>query len=92
MIGKKDGGQRPISVGQVYRSLAGRCLVKVYKAETIQALGANQTAMQSNGTTKTAMAIQTHLEQHPEFIAMALDAKNAFNSVDREIMLEQNPR
>ena len=68
--------------------LAGRFLMKVYNAEAIQALGAHQTAMQSNGTTKTAMAIQTHLEQHPEFVAMALDAKNAFNSVDREIMLE----
>ena len=45
MIGKKDGGQRPIAVGQVYRRLAGRFLVKVYKEEAIQALGANQTAM-----------------------------------------------
>ena len=39
MIGKKDGGQRPISVGQVYRRLAGRFIVQVYKKEVIEAMG-----------------------------------------------------
>ena len=37
-IGKKDGGVRPIAVGELIRRLAGKCLVKRYQAACVPTL------------------------------------------------------
>ena len=42
----------------------------------------------SNGTTKVAAAVQATLEAHPNFVCMALDASNAFNSICRRAVLK----
>jgi len=85
MIKKKPKGQRPISIGHALRRVAGRFLMRRKKPQIIQHFGATQMASgSSNGTTKVAMTVQTHLERYKDLLLLKLDASNAFNSVNRK--------
>ena len=89
MIKKKPTGQRPIAVGETLRRVAGRFLSQWLKEEAIQALGPDQTAMQSNGTTKMVFAVRNTMERHKHFVGIFPDAKNAFNTLSRRSAVVQ---
>jgi len=59
------------------------------KQDAIKALGPHQTALQSNGTTKTVFAVRNTLERHGHFIGLFPDAKNAFNTLSRKSAISQ---
>ena len=84
LIPKENGGVRPIVVGE--------CLTRLITAMVLKTA---ETAIQHhllpyqlgcgvpNGTDTTCMTVQSILDLHPDWIAIKLDVRNAFNTFER---------
>ena len=87
---KPGGGVRPIAAPSLLRRLAGRLLVNTRKAELASALGRHQYAVGTAAGTETlAHTARALTEADPTLVLLALDAKNAFCSANREACLQQ---
>ena len=87
---KKDGGIRPIAVGQTLRRLVAKCLSR----RVAVTVGADLVPLQLGcgvplGCEAAAHATRQYLHHMPQYhLLLKLDFRNAFNSLRRYKMLE----
>ena len=91
-LSEKDGGIRPIAIGDVYRRLTGKCLSSLVKEEANCFFLPAQCACAPGGGEAVVHAWRHLMEEfknNPEFIGMKIDFVNAFNSVKRIVLLNE---
>ena len=90
-IGKKDGGLRPIAVGFVWRRLAAKVACRHITDRCATLLSPHQLGMGIAGGAEAAVhAARIFLENRlPNQIMLKIDFKNAFNSIRRDVILEE---
>ena len=91
-LSKKDGGIRPIAIGDIYRRLTGKCLSFLVKAEANHFFLPTQCVCASGGGEAVIHAWRLLMEEfknNPEFIGMKIDFINAFNTVKRLVLFER---
>jgi hypothetical protein len=90
-ISKKDGGVRPIAVGEILRRLASKCCCSLIQARAQEYFAPLQVGVGTRGGTEALIhATASLLEEHghcDKFVLLKVDFKNAFNMVDRSKML-----
>ena len=88
-LGKKDGGVRPIAVGETIRRLAGKILVSRYQSDLSQQFRPFQLGVgQKGGSEIIIHRIRDWLQSAgSDEVLLQLDFKNAFNSLSRAQML-----
>ena len=89
-IEKPSGGLRPIAVGDVFRRLAGKLLMDVVVAKTIEHLRLGQVGVHvpnAAGTAARKVRLWTQ-NVKPDEVLLQVDMRNAFGSVDRRKMLD----
>lgn len=88
---KKDGGVRPIGIGESFLKVAGTAaLLMIPPAAKSELLGSFQFAYGRPGAAESAVhAIRSHLASSPLSIAIALDIRNAYAERSREAMLNE---
>ena len=94
MIGlsKKDGGIRPIAIGDVYRRLTGKCLSSLILSEANNFFLPSQCVCAPGGGEAVVHAwrhIMEEFQNDPEMIGQKIDFTNAFNSVQRDVFLKE---
>ena len=87
---KANGKPRPIAVGEIFRRLAAKCAV-MHCAKVLAArLRPTQRGVGvSGGVEHLAHTITVMLQTHPDWCVLAVDVKNAFNSILRESILRE---
>ncbi|CAE1263915.1 unnamed protein product [Acanthosepion pharaonis] len=89
---RKDGGIRPIAVGNIFRRLAAKIACRVVMKETGHELRPVQLGVGIQGGCEAAVhATRSFFENTshaPPRILLKLDMKNAFNSIRRDHALE----
>ena len=80
---------RPIAVGSVFRRLVAKVACNVLKADMSAFFAPFQFRVATpGGTEHLTRLLQLTLAQHPDWIILKTDAKNAFNSISRQAFLE----
>ena len=91
-LSKKDGGIRPIAIGDLYRRLTGKCLFSLILSEANNFFLPYQCVCASGGGEAVVHAwrqIMEEFQNNPEFIGLKIDFVNAFNAVSRSIFLNE---
>ncbi|XP_015767149.1 PREDICTED: uncharacterized protein LOC107345921 [Acropora digitifera] len=87
-LDKGEGAVRPIGLGEVLRSIMGKCVTKVTKQDVIDASGSLQVCAGHKSGSEAAIHAMRELFQHDNSDAVLLiDASNAFNSLNRAAAL-----
>ena len=87
---KKDGGVRPIAVGETLRRLVAKWLVRGKAGKSLaESLAPTQVAFKSGGPCEVLAAGVQHLarELQGDWALLQVDVENAFNTVSREAVL-----
>ena len=85
----KNPGVRPIGIGEVLRRIAGKVVMTVSKHRIVEATGSIQVcAGQEAGSEAAIHAIHDTFESSDCEAVLLVDAENAFNSINREAMLQ----
>ena len=89
-LSKANGKPRPIAVGEIFRRLAAKCAV-MHCAKVLAArLRPTQRGVGvSGGVEHLAHTITVMLQTRPDWCVLAVDVKNAFNSILRESILRE---
>ena len=90
-IGKKDGGVRPIAVGFVWRRLAAKVACRHISERCANLFSPRQLGVGIPGGAEAAVhATRIYLENlQPGNILLKIDFQNAFNTVRRDVILEE---
>ena len=93
---------RPLGVGEYFRRLIASTLLRARRSDFLRyffgaaaaAAGTNRKPYQfavgvKAGADMVVHAVRLLLETHPELVAIKLDATNAFNSVNRQPMMNE---
>ena len=86
---KKNGGHRPIAVGEVLRRLVSKCLAYVARSSAISLLAPLQLGVSVQGGCEAIVHATSQLMtsvQDNQHWTLLLDFSNAFNSISREAM------
>lgn len=87
---KKDGGVRPVAVGEVFRRLVSKCFCAKFKvrSETLF-VEVGQVGVGVKGGAEAAVsAVRRALQKGDgRFCVLKVDLENAFNSIDRQAVL-----
>ncbi len=88
-LAKKDGGVRPIAVGNTFRRLATKVGLKPLSAGLGQHLRPVQLGFGTSGGCEAAVhATHTYLSQtQSKGVLLKIDMRNAFNSIRRDVFL-----
>lgn len=90
---KKDGGVRPIAVGEIWRRIVGKSCAHLVKVKMSQLLRPHQLGVGiSTGAEAIVHATAAITEKNaasPNLTTLQVDFKNAFNLVSRSKLLEQ---
>jgi hypothetical protein len=85
---KKDGGLRPISMGETLRRLTGKAAAHQLRDTTSAHLQPLQWGVNtSRGCATIAHTARDYLRRHPDHVLLKLDIANAFNSQSRGAFL-----
>lgn len=87
---KKDGGLRPIAAGLTLRRLVGKIACKVVGESVGEYLRPVQIGVNTRGGCEAAVhATRAYVQKHKNtnHVLLKIDAKNAFNSIERDSML-----
>ena len=85
---KKDGGLRPISMGETLRRLTGKAAAYQLRERTSVHLRPFQWGVNtSRGCATIAHTARDYLRRHPDHVLLKLDIANAFNSQSRGAFL-----
>ncbi len=86
---KPDGGHRPIGAGTCFRRLAMGFAIRVFSDRIGERLGASQLGVGvPDGPAIFAHTVRSALDNHPEWVAVKCDFRNAFNEVSRAAFLK----
>ena len=84
----KNPGVRPIGIGEVLRRIIGKAIISVIKPEIIDSAGSLQLcAGQQSGCEAAVQAFSSIFEEEETDAILFVDTSNAFNSINRKIML-----
>ena len=84
----QDGGIRPIGIGEVLRRIIGKAILGEIKADIIESAGNLQLcAGQKAGCEAAADSMGEIFKEEGTDAVLFIDASNAFNSINREVML-----
>ena len=84
----KNPGLRPIGVGEVLRSIAAKVIFSHLKEDVIQSVGSLQVcAGQDAGFKSLIHAMRRIYEDQSAEAVLLVDASNAFNSINRNVLL-----
>ena len=84
----KKPGCRPIGIGEVLRQIIGKCIMAVVKEDVRRAAGNLQVCAGQQACEEAAIHAMRKIFGQDECEAMLLvDAKNAFNTINRKTML-----
>ena len=91
---KKDGGLRPIAVGEVLRRLTSKCLARHVQEDAIHTLAPLQLGVGVKGGCEAIIHSVANIHEdisipHDQRWTLLLDFSNAFNSIDRGCMFEE---
>ena len=98
-LGKDDGGRRPLAIGDMFYRLASRYALSLVSRQAQTALAPHQFGIgQPDGCTQIVQSVQHLLTCAPDEArqpqqgwrpkaCLSVDVKNAFNTVDRAVML-----
>ncbi len=90
-INKKDGGVRPIAVGNILRRLSGKVLVKMMEKEALSFCGARQVGIGTSGGCEIMASSFSkfirYTGNNTEKCTLKIDFVNAFNMCSREKFL-----
>ena len=85
----KCPGLRPIGVGEVLRRIAGKVVMSVVKGDIQESVGSLQVcAGQAGGCEAAIHAMRSIYEEDESYAVLLIDAANAFNSINRAVMLQ----
>ena len=84
----KNPGVRPIGVGEVLHRIVGKAIISVIKPNMMACAGNLQLcAGQASGCEAAVHAISDIFEEQSTDALLLIDADNAFNSLDRKVLL-----
>jgi hypothetical protein len=84
----KSPGVRPIGIGEVLRRIIGKSVMSITKSDILEATGYNQLcAGQEAGCEVAVHAIRDLYESEETHGFIQIDASNAFNSINRNVLL-----
>ena len=91
---KKDGGHRPIAVGEVLRRLVSKCLSRCILTDALQVLTPLQVGVGVRGGCEAVVHSVSHILEDTNLPStskntLLLDFSNAFNSISRASMFEE---
>ena len=87
---KRDGGLRPIAVGNLIRRLVGKCCATRLQEKAASLLSPNQLGVGvKNGCEGILHSVRKALEADPSLWCLRVDLINAFNLADREAALAE---
>ena len=90
---KKDGGLRPIAVGNILRRLTSKVMARSLVDKMEGLLAPHQLGVSVRGGAEVAVhSVKEALARQPDKWVLQLDLQNAFNCVDRSIMLAEVAR
>ena len=85
---KKDGGLRPIAVGNLMRRLVAKCCASKLQERAASLLKPHQLGVGvRNGCEAIVHSVRKVLEADPSLWCLQADFKNAFNLVDRDVAM-----
>ena len=91
-LSKKDGGIRPIAIGDVFRRLTGKCLATIILDDANRYFLPSQCVSASGGAEAVIHTWRSLLEEfegNDSLIGMKIDFINAFNEVQRLVFLKE---
>ena len=92
-VQKKDGGLRPIAVGEVLRRLTGKCLSAVTQQQAKTLIWPLQVGVGAANGAEAAVHTVRNWQQrnacNKDKVTVKVDLANAFNSVSREAVLAE---
>ena len=80
---------RPLGVQNPLVRIWHREVVKFNKPEIVKFLEPQQMVLSTAGAAKLVNSVRMMLEIHPDFIAVQIDLKNAFNACSRAALIDQ---
>ena len=90
---KKDGGIRPVAVGETFRRLVSKCLNSAIRKEAASILSPLQLGVGVRGGCEIAIhslrSVVDKLGSDDRTCLMKIDFKNAFNVISRQTVLNQ---
>ena len=90
---KKDGGIRPIAVGNILRRLTAKTIARKVQERAASLLAPHQLGVGvQNGCEAILHTVRKVLESDPSLFCLQVDFQNAFNLVSREVGLEEVAR
>ena len=90
---KKDNSLRPIAVGNLLRRIVAKCFSSALAQQAAAALAPNQLGVGVRGGAEAiAHAVVEAVKADPSRWVLQVDLVNAFNGVDRGVVLEQVER
>lgn len=92
-LAKPDGGIRPIAVGETWRRLISKCAVRHVTVQASQYLLPLQLGVGiRNGAVSMVHPVKALVEKlggEPNYVMLKLDFQNAFNLIERSVMLQE---
>ena len=90
---KKDNTLRPIAVGNLLRRLVAKCFSTALASKAAALLGPQQLGVGVRGGCEAiAHAVRKVVEEDPAKWVLQVDLINAYNNVDRGVVLEETAR
>src|SRR5208283_1894176 len=89
---KKDGGLRPIAVGNTLRRLAGKIISRRLMVSMGDLLRPRQVGYGTRGGAEAVVHLTRafiHTEGAVERVLLKLDFRNAFNTIRRDVLLQR---
>ena len=84
----KNLGLRPIGIGEILQWIAGKVVVSTIREDITESVGSLQVcAGQEAGTKAAAHATHEIFKEQDTEVALLIDAKNPFNTVNRKVLL-----
>ena len=81
---------RPIAIGEVLRRITAKAICSEKQTDFQSFFCPIQHGVATEGGVETIVHhVQALIEQHPEWVILKSDVKNAFNSISRQHMLQQ---
>ena len=83
---KRTGGIRPVTIGETFYKMAAIIALNDVEEDAVELLGPDQFALRPGGPESATIALKVALETRT---GASTDIKNAFNSLDRGLMMRE---
>lgn len=92
-LAKGDSDVRPIAAGNVFRRIASKCVCQINQSRFRAALGKHQVGVACPAGAESVIHLTREVMDRkwsdPDFVLLKVDFANAFNAIDRQVLLEQ---